>query len=163
LRRVAASPVAAPVFFDKGTAAMEMTRSSLVRCQAAHKRLVTAGTLVALGKTTEIALDRGLTMVATRPTRARLGMLGVPLAIVAALMSGQWWALLPLALCSWWWSPSSWGWEWLAATGRGLIATEWALLGAGSLAAFPGQRLTVGAAWVMLPVVLAACSTRGKR
>jgi hypothetical protein len=142
---------------------MEMTRSSLVRCQAAHKRLVAAGTLVTIGKTTEIALERGLTMVATRPTRARLGMLGVPLAIVAALMSGQWWALLPLVLCSWWWSPSSWGWEWLEAVGRGVIGVEWAYLGAGSLAAFPNRWWTVGAVWVGLPCVLAVYAAGRKK
>ncbi len=133
---------------------MAMTRSSLVRCQAAHKRLVAAGTLVALSRTTELALGRSLTVLATRPTRARLGMLGVPLAMVAVMMAGFWWAILPLTVCAWWWSPSSWGWEWLVAVGRGLIALEWAYMGAGSLAAFPGQRLTVTAVWIGLPLAL---------
>jgi hypothetical protein len=133
---------------------MEMTRSSLVRCQAAHKRLVAAGTLVAVGKTTEFALDRVLMLLATRPTRGRLGMVGVPLAIVAVVLSGLWWAVLPLSVCAWWWSPSSWGWEWLSAVGRGLVGVEWAYMGSGALAAFPNGRWAVAAVWAGFPAAL---------
>jgi hypothetical protein len=97
---------------------------------------------------------------AGRRTRARLGMLGVPLAVTAAILSAQWWSIPLLVAAAWWWAPRSWGWEWLVAIGRGLLGVEWAYLGAGSLAAFPSDRLIVGAVWAGLPAVLAAYSAR---
>jgi|GEM_PF-6645731 len=101
-------------------------------------------------------------LIAGRPVRAHLGMLGAPLAIAAALMSGLWWAVVPLTGAAWWWSPNSWGWEWLIALGRGVVCAEWAYLGTGALLAFPDARLTVGAGWAALPGCLAlyTCARR---
>ena len=106
---------------------------------------------------------RVLTTGATRQARARLSMLGVPLAIVAALMSGLWWATLPMVVCAWWWTPHSRGWQWLNAVGRAAIGTEWAYMGASALAAFPDDRLAFGTVWAGLPGVLAIYAACGKR
>jgi hypothetical protein len=81
------------------------------------------------------------------PTRARLGMLGVPLAIAASLIAGLWWTGLPLAVCAWAWAPRDTGWEWVSAVGRGFIGAAWALLGSNAIARFPHDRLFVGALW----------------
>jgi hypothetical protein len=99
--------------------------------------------------------------VAQRKVRERRAMVTVPLALAAALMTSLW-LLVPLLIaCAWWWAPSAWGWEWLEAVGRGVLTTEWGLVGGGALAAFPTARLAVLLAWVALPLALVAL--RGKR
>ena len=92
--------------------------------------------------------------VAQRKVRERRAMVTVPLALAAALMAGMW-ALVPVLIaCAWWWAPSAWRWEWLEAVGRGVLTTEWGLVGAGALAAFPASRLAVLWVWVALPLAL---------
>jgi hypothetical protein len=71
-------------------------------------------------------------------------------------VSSQWWAVVPLGACAWWWAPREWGWEWAVAVGRGIITAEWALIGAYALGAFPDKRAVVGAAWVLAAALLAA-------
>jgi hypothetical protein len=93
--------------------------------------------------------------VGGRGPRPRLAMVGVPLAMSAALIAEQPWAMLPLALCAWWWAPHAWGWEWLVALGRGVVGAEWAVAGATALAAFPDARLVVAAAWAGMPAAFA--------
>lgn len=97
-----------------------------------------------------------LVKVNARKTRSRLANVGIPLGIAASIMSTQWWALLPLGVCAWWWAPRNSGWEWAVAIGRGLITAEWALVGAYALGAFPERRAIVGAVWVLAAVLLAA-------
>jgi hypothetical protein len=130
-------------------------RQGQAPARAAHGAL--SGTL---RTTVEGVYPRLSVTVASRRTRARLGMLGVPLAITAALMSGRWLCVLPLTACAWWWSPHNWGWEWLDAVGRGVIATEWAYMGAGALAFFPDERLMVGVIWAGLLAALAIFAAR---
>jgi hypothetical protein len=91
-----------------------------------------------------------------RQTRPRLANIAVPLSVAASIMSEQWWALLPLGVCAWWWAPRNSGWKWAVAIGRGLITAEWALVGAYALGAFPERRTVVGAVWVLAAVLLAA-------
>ncbi len=91
-----------------------------------------------------------------RQTRPRLVNVAVPLSVAASIMSEQWWALLPLSVCAWWWAPRHRGWEWAVAIGRGLITAEWAIVGAYALGAFPERRMVVGAVWVLAAVLLAA-------
>ncbi len=97
----------------------------------------------------------------TRHQRARLGMLGVPLAMVAGLVSEQWWTILPLTLCAWWWAPQHTGWEWVGAVGRGLVGAEWALIGSSALAQFPDHVLLVGAWWLLGAGFLGVCGSGG--
>lgn len=97
-----------------------------------------------------------LVKVNARKTRSRLANVAIPLGIAASIMSTQWWALMALSGCAWWWAPREWGWEWAVAVGRGLITAEWALIGAYALAAFPDKHAVVGAAWVLAAVLLAA-------
>jgi hypothetical protein len=103
-----------------------------------------------------------LAMTATsRRQRARLGMLGVPLSMVAALVSEQWWAILPLTLCAWWWAPQDTGWEWVGAVGRGLVGAEWVLIGSSALARFPDHVLLIGVFWLLGAGLLGACGSGG--
>jgi hypothetical protein len=99
--------------------------------------------------------------LAQRKVRERRAMVTVPLALAASLMCGVWVLVPLLGACAWWWAPSAWGWEWLEAVGRGVLTTEWGLVGAGALAAFPTARLAVLCVWVALP--LALVGLRGQR
>jgi hypothetical protein len=90
-----------------------------------------------------------------RQTRPRLANVAVPLSVAASIMSEQWWALLPLGVCAWWWAPRDRGWEWAVAIGRGLITAEWALVGAYALGAFPANRAVVGVIWAGIPTMFA--------
>jgi hypothetical protein len=83
----------------------------------------------------------------TRAARPHLAMLGVPLAITASVLS-QPLCVPPLAACAWWWAPRRTGWEWIGALARGAIGAEWALVGSGALAAYPGHRAAVAIAWI---------------
>lgn len=84
-------------------------------------------------------------------------MLGLPLAITAACMT-QPLLVFPLGVCAWWWTPRRWGWEWTAVMGLGLVGTEWALIGANAIAAFPAQRLIVEVSWVLSAAALGLVS-----
>jgi hypothetical protein len=84
---------------------------------------------------------------AARTARPQLGMLGMPLAITASLLTQSWWCLPGLTLCAWWWAPRSRGW--IVAVGRGLIGAEWALVGSSALATSPDHVWLVGAFWVL--------------
>jgi hypothetical protein len=109
-------------------------------------------------KTGALTLRTLLQQVDARKTRPRLAQLGVPLAIVAAAVLACWWALIPLAACAWYWAPRDWGWEWVAAVGRGLIGAEWAVVGSYALVAFPHERAVVAISWVFAAALIALCS-----
>jgi hypothetical protein len=104
-----------------------------------------------------------LALADARQTRARLGMLGVPLAITASFMAGLWWAVLPLSLCAWWWTPRHTGWEWIGAVGRGLIGAEWAFIGSNAIVTFPHDLFVVGALWSLGAGLLGWCSSEAVR
>lgn len=91
---------------------------------------------------------------AARTARPRLGMLGIPLAITASLLTQSWWCLPGLIICAWWWAPRRRGWEWIVAVGRGLIGAEWALVGSSALARSPNDVWLVGALWAASAGVL---------
>jgi hypothetical protein len=93
--------------------------------------------------------------VGPRATRARLAMLGIPLAMAASVLAQQVWAVPPLAVCAWWWAPSDWAWYWLVALGRGLLTALWANVGASAFAAFPDDTMRVGILWAAWPAVAA--------
>jgi hypothetical protein len=98
---------------------------------------------------------RFATVLARRQSRPLLGLVGIPLAMIAALLA-QPLCTVALVVCAWWWAPHDWGWEWLVAVGRGLIGLEWAYMGASALAAFADDRLVVSGVWVAAPAMLAA-------
>lgn len=122
-----------------------------------------ADVLARLAAHAHVARIRTRGYVRSRDERKHLAMLGIPLAVVAALLSEQPWMVLPLTACAWWWAPRDWGWEWLVAIGRGVIATEWAALGSSALATWPRQRALVATVWIapVAMLLLAAAIRRG--
>jgi hypothetical protein len=122
-------------------------RTSLLSKRGPHTRATSADLYGMLRRASTVVWLRLVVTAASRRTRARLGMLGVPLAITASLIAGSWWTVLPLTLCAWWWAPRYTGWEWLGAVGRGLVGAEWALIGSGVIVNFPHHLLIVGALW----------------
>jgi hypothetical protein len=86
-------------------------------------------------------------------------MPGVPLALVAAILTEQWWTLPVFAVCSWWWGEREPAWRWLLPVAWGAVGAEWAALGASALAAYPDDRVATGAGWVLAtlpPLVIGA-------
>jgi hypothetical protein len=78
-----------------------------------------------------------------RKAQPYLANLGIPLALIASFLAMP--GLVPaLIACGWWWAPREQRWEWLVVAGRGLVGTEWALLGVNLLAAYPDYRLVGG-------------------
>src|SRR2546423_14911080 len=92
---------------------------------------------------------------ARRVPRPYLALLGVPLGITAALLTGDIWMVVPLAAGAWGWAPRDSGWYCAIAVGRGVGATEWAAVGASALAAVPGSRAVIGLGLGASPGLLA--------
>jgi hypothetical protein len=90
-------------------------------------------------------------------------MIAVPLTIVASLLTNNWWAVVPLTVCAWWWAPREPGWGWLVAVLRGVVGWEWALVGANALIAFPARRTTIGVVWIASALAIAALATFSRR
>jgi hypothetical protein len=122
-------------------------RTSLLSKRHSHTRATSSDLRGMLHRASMVVWRRLVVTAASRRTRARLGMLGVPLAMTAGLVAGLWWTVLPLALCAWWWAPRHKGWEWIGAVGRGLIGAEWAFIGSSAIATFPHDSFLVGVFW----------------
>jgi len=107
------------------------------------------------------AVDRML--VAARLTwsqrrdRPWLALVAVPLAMNASGLTQLWWLWVPLlagaAACT-----PAWRWSWVLGFQLGVIGTEWAYVGATSLAQWPAQRLVVGAIWAGVVLYLAGAA-----
>ena len=93
-----------------------------------------------------------------RRDRPWLALVAVPLAMNAAGLLGLWWTWVPLLLgaaaCS-----RAWRWSWVLALQLGAIGTEWAYVGATSLAQWPSQRLFVGATWATVAFYFAGAGS----
>lgn len=92
-----------------------------------------------------------------------LAMLGVPLAGVLAFASAQWWAVVPLALCAWWWAPGDDSWAWLTATFLGIIGAGWVTVGTTALTTWPDRRGLIVALWIGSGCALALVSALARR
>jgi hypothetical protein len=83
-----------------------------------------------------------------------IGRIAVPLAMVAMVLTGLWWSWPVLALCALGASPGE-AWGWVLAIEEAIVGTEWAWLGASSLASFPGSRALVALCWIGFAAALA--------
>ena len=138
-------------------------RTDLVRDSRQCTREAFFDPLGVLRQALAVVKLRLATVATSRRQRARLGMLGVPLAVVAAAGSERWWTIFPLTFCAWWWAPQGTGWEWVGAVGRGLVGAEWALIGSSAIARFPDHVLLVGVFWLLGAGLLGACGSTGAR
>lgn len=102
-------------------------------------------------------------VVAGRQARPLLGMIGAPLAAVAAVDSYQWWVLVPVALLMWWWVPRDDRWYWWLAVQEAAFGVEWSMMGAYSLGAWPARQLIVGAWWIAGALVIALLGVVNRR
>ena len=98
-------------------------------------------------------LARARAAASRRASRPHLAYLGIPLAMVATLLTVPIFSPA-LIVCGWWWAPRDWGWEWLVVAGRGLLGLEWALVGLNLLADFPNSRVINGLAWTTAALVI---------
>ena len=89
-----------------------------------------------------------------RRDRPWLALVAVPLAMNASGLTQLWWLWIPLlagaAACT-----PAWRWSWVLGFQLGVVGTEWAYVGATSLAQWPTQRPLVGAIWAGVVLYLA--------
>jgi hypothetical protein len=97
-----------------------------------------------------------------RRERASLGLVGVPMAMIATGLTGLWWTWPLLLACSWGCTPS-WGWSWMLALEEAFVGLQWAFVGTSALAQFPGSRLLVGTLWIAFPLALAGAGFLNRR
>lgn len=102
------------------------------------------------------ALARGVATAvsataARRQPRPLLARVGIPLAVMAALLVQPWCAVCLLP-CAWWWAPRRRGGEWAVAVSRGVVGAEWAWSGLGALASFPKEHALVEGSWIVFAV-----------
>ena len=102
-----------------------------------------------------IRLAVGCRSAAVRRSRPLLAMFGIPVVLAVAFLAEDNWAVIPLAFCAWWWAPQQPRWYWLIAIGRGIVATEWTVLGNDAFTAFPDQAMEVGLLWAGVPMLFA--------
>ena len=98
---------------------------------------------------------------ACRP-RPWLAVIACPLAMIATAECGLWWAWPVLLVCSRGWTRRM-IWNWVLSLEEGVVGSEWAFVGTGSLASFPADRALVGALWTGFPLALAAVGWRSHR
>jgi hypothetical protein len=101
--------------------------------------------------------------IVCRRARPLVGMVGIPLALIPALVAGYGFAVVSLVIAAWWWSPRDWHGEWLAPIAAGIVGTNWALMGAVALASFPDDRAGVACAWIGAALLIAAISAYNGR
>ncbi len=90
-------------------------------------------------------------------------MTSVPLAITAGCLSHQWWTVVPLYFCAWWWADQRWRWTWLVAVESGAFGTMWSYSGATALAQFREYTIAVGLVWIFFALALAAVSAYNRK
>lgn len=91
---------------------------------------------------------------ATRSWHPWLAVVAVPLAMIPATLSGEWWAWPLLALCAAGWSPGQWELTPLGVE-EGVIGSMWAYDGANAWVACPDAHLLVASIWIAFPLALA--------
>ena len=92
-----------------------------------------------------------------RRDRPWLALVAVPLAMNASGLMLMWWLWVPLLLVAAACTPA-WRWSWVLSFQLGAIGTEWAYVGATSLANSPTQRFLVGATWALVALYLAGAA-----
>ena len=101
-----------------------------------------------------IHLDHLAAQAAVRRPRPWLGMVGIALAGTAVLVVGDWWLLVPLAACAWWWCPRQWPATWLLPLMCAVVGAAWVSVGIALLDALPVP--VAGTVWAALAAGLAA-------
>jgi hypothetical protein len=91
-----------------------------------------------------------------------MGMIIAPLALQAACLAGQWWALLPCGLLIYWWAPRD-GWSWLVGIQLALAGTEWAFISAWAMRTYPELRLPIGLIWILAALLIAGAGILSRR
>ena len=97
-----------------------------------------------------------------RRDRPWLAMVAVPLAMNASGLTQLWWLWIPLLLGAAACTPA-WRWSWVLTFQLGAIGTEWAYVGATSLAEWPTQRAVVGATWTCVALYLAGAGNLNRQ
>ena len=96
-----------------------------------------------------------------RRERLWLGLVAVPLAMIATGLVDLWSTWPVLLVCAWAFT-RSWRWSWLLSLELGFVGVMWATVGATALAHLPNDRLLVGAIWTAFPLALAGAGAMNR-
>jgi hypothetical protein len=97
-----------------------------------------------------------------RTDRPWLALVAVPLAMNASGLTEHWWLWIPLTIGAAACSPA-WRWTWVLSVQLGIVGTEWAYVGAVSLAMWPMHRTLVGIVWTASVLTLAVVGVFNRR
>jgi hypothetical protein len=97
-----------------------------------------------------------------RRERPWLGLVAVPLAMIATGLTG-FWCTWPVLLAVSWVCTPSWHWSWILTLEEAFVGVCWTLVGAAALAASPDAHLLVGALWTGFPLALAGAGLLNRR
>jgi hypothetical protein len=89
-------------------------------------------------------------------------LVAVPLAMTATALVDDWWLWFPLVIGAASCSPA-WRWTWVLSLQLGVVGTEWAYVGAVSLATWPTHRIFVGFVWGGTSLALAVVGLFNRR
>jgi hypothetical protein len=98
----------------------------------------------------------------TRTNRTWLALVAVPLAMNASALTEHWWLWIPLVISAAAWTPA-WRWTWVLSLQLAVVGTEWAYVGAVSLAMWPAHRAFVGFVWTGSAIALAVVGLFNRR
>jgi hypothetical protein len=93
-----------------------------------------------------------------RRDRPWLALIAVPLAMNASGLIQLWWLWIPLVAGAVSCTPA-WRWSFVLTLQLAVFGTEWAYVGATSLAQWPAQRLVVGVAWASVALYLGGAAS----
>src|SRR5450759_5321162 len=97
-----------------------------------------------------------------RTDRPWLALVAVPLAMNASGLTEQWWLWIPLVIGAAACTPA-WRWTWVLSLQLGFVGTEWAYVGAVSLALWPTHQTFVGIIWTASVLTLAVVGLFNRR
>jgi len=97
-----------------------------------------------------------------RTDRPWLALIAVPLAMNASALTDNWWLWIPLVIGAAACTPS-WRWTWVLSLQLGLVGTEWAYVGAVSLAMWPTHQTIVEIIWTASVFTLAVVGLVNRR
>ena len=96
--------------------------------------------------------------IASRVRRPWRALVIIPLAMVAAGLSGADWLMVPLIAACWWWMPREDGlpWMWILGILEAAWGLQWSVFGITLITMFPSHLVTDGLVWAGYAYLVAA-------
>lgn len=96
------------------------------------------------------------TLARQRSDRPWYALVAVPLLVLVAVLTVQFWALVPLVALMWWFGSAESPLIWILAVVESAWGCQWVLIGTYLLATYPDDRGTVAVVWIGYAALVAA-------